>query len=129
MVYSLCSKKTLANMVPKSFSYIPKERMSRAFTSTVMNYSAWDDCVGVMKEPHEGYYRKAIGSLPPTLWIQGEKDMLSAKDVFLAAGKHQIDFHLIPGADHLVLFDPRCFDSVHKLILDFLNKMEAEENF
>jgi pimeloyl-ACP methyl ester carboxylesterase len=81
-----------------------------------------------MKEPYEGYYRKAIGSLPPTLWIQGEKDMISAKDEFLAAGK-QIEFHLIPGANHLVLVDHRCFDFVHKLILDFLNKIEAEEDF
>jgi len=127
LVYSVCSKETLSNLVPDSFPDISKDRMSRAITSTVMNYSAWDDCVETMLEPYEGFYRNCIGHLPKTLWIEGEHDKMESKEAFLAAGR-QINFHVIPGGDHLCMVDQRTFQVVHKLILDFLEKIESEED-
>lgn len=127
LIYSVCSKETLASFVPDTFAKISKDRMARAITSTVMNYSAWDDCVNTMLEPHEGFYRLCIGHLPKTLWIQGEHDRMDSKDAFLSVGR-QINFNVIPGGDHLCMLDQRTFGVVHKLILDFLEKIEAEED-
>jgi len=96
--------------------------------STGLNYDTWVECTGLMEEPHEGFYRKAIAAFDgPILFIHGSKDFRTREEVFVKAAKNGT-LTVIEGADHLVTIDPRYRDIFSEKVKEFADKVLSSKS-
>lgn len=131
LVYNLLSYKERQNIFPKYYNTVARDRMVRAYLTTVMNYDHGFECANLMMEPEFEYYAKAIAEFPrKILFLTGEKDYRGAEAKFLQAAQTKVPNHpekggrlaIFPIVQHEVLLHQDTFDAAHKEILDFLEK-------
>ncbi len=72
-----------------------------------MDEIEWLIFVDIMKEPHEGFYRKVIANFDkPLLIIHGSKDFRTGEEGFKKSGGKNFQLEVVEGADHMLLMDP-----------------------
>jgi pimeloyl-ACP methyl ester carboxylesterase len=98
---------------------MPKDDLVPILTAGT-NYDRWEDCGNIMKEPHEGFYRKVLSEFGgPVLFIHGSKDFRTKEKEFLASTKKG-ELKVVEGADHFGMihsgFQPKFTDHIKEFV-------------
>jgi len=104
LVYSISSNKIKAGFLNTILPKNIKPEDTEWMFASGMDYSVWNDCSSIMKEPHAGFYRNALANYPcQTMMIHGDKDYNYAEEAFRKAANDKVKFEVIEGADHLIM--------------------------
>jgi len=131
LVYNFVSYKERQNIVPRLYDTVAKDRLTRAYLTTVMNYDHAFEFANLMMESEDETYYRAILAFPrKILFVTGERDHRGAEVKFLQAAQSKVKdcpeksgkLAIYPNVGHEVLLHQDSFDNVHKDILEFLEK-------